>query len=198
MSGAVGAIEPPVPLLVVCTGNICRSPAAELLLRAGLGDNAGIAVASAGLAARVGEPVAAPMARLLAGCGVESAGFVARQLQLPVLHSARVVLTMTAAQRSAVVTRAPSLVRRSFTLHEFADFARLAGDLPGQVEPAGRLAALVAAAPRLRALRTGPHDDDVEDPYGRPDEVFDRVLRRITADVAALLAVLTASSAQTA
>ncbi|WP_204331651.1 arsenate reductase/protein-tyrosine-phosphatase family protein [Geodermatophilus sabuli] len=187
-----------MPLLVVCTGNICRSPAAELLLRAGLGEDAGIAVASAGLAARAGEPVAAPMARLLAERGVQPAGFVARQLQPPVLRSAGVVLTMTTAQRSAVVTRAPSAVRRAFTLHEFAELASLAGELPGQVRPVDRLVALIAAAPRLRALRTGPRDDDVEDPYRRSDEVFGRVLARIDADVAALLAFLTAAPAGTA
>jgi protein-tyrosine phosphatase len=198
MSGPVGPVEPPVSLLVVCTGNICRSPAAELLLRAGLGEDTGIAVASAGLAARAGEPVAAPMARLLAGRGVQPAGFVARQLQPPVLRSAEVVLTMTTAQRSAVVTRAPWAVRRTFTLHEFAELASLAGELPGQVRAADRLVALVAAAPRLRAFRTGPRDDDVEDPYRRSDEVFDRVLARIEADVAGLLALLTATPVGTA
>ena len=183
-------------LLVVCTGNICRSPAAELLLRAELGS--GLAVASAGLAARAGEPVAAPMARLLAARGVEPVGFVARQLDPSLLDSAGVVLTMTAAQRSAVVTRAPATVRRAFRLHEFAELARLAGDLPGEDGPAGRLSALVAAAPRLRAQRTDTRDDDIEDPYGRPSEVFARVLARIEADVAAMVAVLTGRVARSA
>jgi protein-tyrosine phosphatase len=192
------AARPPFPLLVVCTGNICRSPAAELLLRAGLGDDAGVAVSSAGLAARAGEPVAAPMARLLAARGVEPGGFVARQLDPPALRSTGLVLTMTAAQRSAVVTRAPAAVRRAFTLQEFAELARLAGDLPGAGHPAERLAALVAEAPRLRALRTGPRDDEIEDPYGRSDDVFARVLTRIEAAVEVLLDVLVPHPAHTA
>lgn len=187
---AATVVRPPFPLLVVCTGNICRSPAAELLLRAGLGEDAGVAVSSAGLAARAGEPVAPAMARLLAARGVDPGGFVARQLQPPELRSTGLVLTMTAAQRSAVVTRAPATVRRAFTLQEFAELARLAGDLPEEQHPAGRLAALVAEAPRLRALRTGARDDDVEDPYGRPDDVFVRALTRIEAAVKVLLDVL--------
>jgi protein-tyrosine phosphatase len=181
-------------VLFVCTGNICRSPAAELLLRAGLGDS-GVEVASAGLAARAGEPVAAPMARLLAARGVEPAGFVARQLEPAALRSAGLVLTMTAEQRSAVVTRAPATVRRVFTLREFADLAGLGAGLPGERHAAGRIAALVAAAPRLRALRTGPGDDDVEDPYGLPEEVFARALGRIETAVGTLLGALTPDAA---
>ncbi|WP_369257938.1 arsenate reductase/protein-tyrosine-phosphatase family protein [Geodermatophilus amargosae] len=184
-------------LLVVCTGNICRSPAAELLLRAGLGA-AGPAVASAGLAARTGEPVAPPMAALLTARGVDPGGFAARQLQPPMLRSAGLVLTMTAAQRSAVVTRAPAVVRRTFTLLEFADLARLGADLPQERDPAGRLATLLTAAPRLRALRTGPRDDDVEDPHGLGADVFARSLARIEAATALLLEVLTAHVARSA
>lgn len=185
------------PLLVVCTGNICRSPAAELLLRAGLG-NAGLAVASAGLAARAGEPVAAPMAALLTASGVDAAGFRARQLQPPMLHAAGLVLTMTTAQRAAVVGRLPAVVRRTFTLREFAELARLGAGLPSQPDPAARLAALVAAAPRLRALRTGLREDDVEDPYGLPADVFARSFRRIEQAVEALLDVLVPTSTHSA
>ncbi len=176
-------------MLVVCTGNICRSPAAELLLRAGLGD-ADVHVASAGLAARTGEPVAPPMARLLAARGVDTRGFRARQLQPAEDRSAGLVLTMTAEQRSAVVTRAPASVRRVFTLREFAELAHLVADLPGRSSPAGRLAALVAAAPRARALRDGVREDDVEDPYGLPDEVFARSLDLVDTAVRTLVAAL--------
>ncbi|MGY1706841.1 hypothetical protein ACI79C_19925 [Geodermatophilus sp. SYSU D00697] len=195
---AAEAARPPFPVLVVCTGNICRSPAAELLLRAGLGEGAGVAVASAGLAALAGEPVAAPMARLLAARGVDPEGFAARQLEPLGARSAGLVLTMTTEQRSAVVTRAPAAVRRTFALREFADLARLGGAALDQRHPADRLAALVAAAPRLRALRTGPRDDDVEDPHGRPDEVFAHAFTRIEGAVDALLDVVVPRPARTA
>jgi protein-tyrosine phosphatase len=187
---------PPFSVLVVCTGNVCRSPAAELLLRAGLGDDAGVAVSSAGLAALTGEPVAAPMASLLAARGIATDGFTARQLQAAGIRSAELVLTMTAAQRSAVVSRLPAAVRRTFTLRELAELARLAEHVPGA--PAERLAALVAQAPRLRALRTGARQDDVEDPYGRPDEVFRRVLALIEVSVAELIDVVAPRPARSA
>jgi protein-tyrosine phosphatase len=177
----------PLRVLAVCTGNVCRSPAAELLLRAGLGTSAAIEVASAGLGALAGEPVAAPMARLLRARGVDPAPFVARQLEASDVRDADLVLTMTTAQRRAVVTSVPAAVRRTFTLPEFADVAALAevDRLPGG--PAERVAAVLRAAPRARALRGGAPEDDIEDPYGRPDNVFARVFAAIDSAVDRLL-----------
>ena len=176
MTAPAGAPAPPV--LFVCTGNVCRSPAAELLLRDALGPETGLQVASAGLGALAGEPVAPPMARLLRERGVDPEGFRARQLVPPQARAAAVVLTMTAEQRAAVVLRVPAAVRRCFTLVEFADLLGLVAP-PSSGSPAERLVALVAAAGRARALRAVSEDDDVEDPYRRPDEVFDRVFTRI-------------------
>jgi protein-tyrosine phosphatase len=177
--------------LVVCTGNICRSPAAALLLRAGLGERSGVEVASAGLHAVVGEPVAEPVARRLRGLGIDAAGFRARQLQPSDLRGADVVLTMTSAQRSAVVGSLPAAVRRTFTLREFARLAALADVDPSAVEPGERLAAVVRAAPRARArYLPAPGEDDVEDPYRRSDEVHAEVFAAIGTAVRDLLAVL--------
>ncbi|MGY1606519.1 MULTISPECIES: arsenate reductase/protein-tyrosine-phosphatase family protein [unclassified Geodermatophilus] len=187
MSGT-GQPEEPLRVLVVCTGNICRSPAAELLLRAGLGPAAGVEVTSAGLSAPVGEPVAEPMARLLRAQGVDPGVSTARQVQPGAVRDADLVLTMTAAQRRAVVTSVPSAVRRTFTLVEFADVAALVGvaRLPGG--PAERIAAALRAAPVARAQRTGTTaEDDIEDPYGRSEDVFSRVLDRIDGAVERLL-----------
>jgi protein-tyrosine phosphatase len=182
-----------VSVLVVCTGNVCRSPAAEVLLRAGLGRRSGIRVASAGLEARVGEPVDGPMRQLLADRGLSTAAAVGRQLTPDLVRAADLVLTMTTDQRSAVVAQVPAAVRRTFTLREFADLAALAapdaGAGPGG--PGARLRALVQAAPRARACReAGPDRDDVEDPFRRPEAVHARALAAIDDAVGTLLAVL--------
>ena len=177
-------------VLLVCDGNICRSPAAELLWRARIGSS--VPVSSAGLVARVGEPVAEPMARLLVARGVTPDGFAARQLTPESVAAADLVLTMTTAQRGAVVSRAPVAVRRTFTLREFADLVGFvdAAQLAGMRSPATRLAALVEAAPRARARR-GVMADDIEDPYRRSDDVAQRVLLLVADavdDIAAALA----------
>lgn len=177
-------------VLVVCTGNICRSPAAELLLRASLPENSGIAVASAGLGARVGEPVAPPMARLLHGRDVGTDGFTARQLDPLHVTGADLVLTMTAEQRAAVVTQVPLAVRRTFTLLEFAELAALIDVGPATQGPAARLDELVRAAPRARARRAAARVDDVEDPYRQADEVFARAFAAVERAVEELLLAL--------
>ena len=55
--------QEPFSILVVCTGNVCRSPAAERLLASKLGST--VQVASAGTHALVGQPISEPMAALL-------------------------------------------------------------------------------------------------------------------------------------
>jgi protein-tyrosine phosphatase len=178
-------------VLVVCTGNICRSPAAELLLRAGLAQGAGIRVASAGIRAMAGASIAPQMAGRLRDRGIDPTGWTARQLDPVEVRSADVVLTMTADQRAAVVSRTPSAVRRTFTLREFADLAQLSDLDPGG-GPADRLIALVAAAPLARSRRGAQMaQDDIDDPYERPDDVFQRVLAEIETAVDRLLSALT-------
>ena len=62
--------DPPFRILTVCTGNICRSPVAERLLQAGLGD--AVAVSSAGVRAVVGDPIHPGMVALLERSGIRA------------------------------------------------------------------------------------------------------------------------------
>jgi protein-tyrosine phosphatase len=185
----------PAAVLFVCTGNLCRSPAAELLFRRRV--PAGLEVASAGLRAAAGRPVAAPTAALLRARGVDPRGVAARQLVPALVRDATLVLTMTAEQRAAVVSGTPAAVRRTFTLREFVALARLA-EPPAEREPAGRLAALVTGAGRARAVRGPAGDDDIADPYGRSDADHARALALVEAAVDELATLLAGSAADAA
>ena len=171
----------PFRVLVVCTGNICRSPAAERLLAAGLGaayrgrDAAGglapaIEVASAGTGAVVGHPMTDDMAALVAGLGVDPRGFEARQLVPEQVKQSDLVLALTRRHRSAIVEMVPAAVRRTFTLRELARLVATVdpATLPGaNATTADRLRALVPLAASRRGLTSHkPIDDDVVDPYG--------------------------------
>lgn len=154
-------------ILVVCTGNVCRSPAVEALLTSALGPSSGIVVGSAGTAALVGQPITDPMATLLSSADAEPKGHRARTVTRDLLARADLVLAVTRAHRAALVEMYPSGVRRTFTLREFA---RLASDVdPAQLPPGPpgeRLAALVPLAAAQRGLAPViPADDDVVDPY---------------------------------
>ena len=60
-------------ILIVCVGNICRSPMAEVMLREYLGgEDSVIAVESAGLAALTGNPIDPLAERVLADHGLSA------------------------------------------------------------------------------------------------------------------------------
>ena len=80
-------------ILVVCVGNICRSPTAELMLRNALAPSS-ISVSSAGLSARVGEGVEASARQVLEDHGHNAEGFKARQLTSDIVNESDLILVM--------------------------------------------------------------------------------------------------------
>ncbi|UQS17285.1 low molecular weight protein-tyrosine-phosphatase [Pseudomonas sp. HS6] len=80
-------------ILVVCVGNICRSPTAELLLRNALSPST-ITVTSAGLSARVGESMERTARQVLEDRGQSAEGFKARQLTADIVNESDLILVM--------------------------------------------------------------------------------------------------------
>lgn len=80
-------------ILVVCTGNICRSPMAAALLSHHLADaTASPRVGSAGTAALTGQPSAPEAVTLMSERGLDISGHRARQLDYDVLKGTDLVL----------------------------------------------------------------------------------------------------------
>lgn len=91
-------------ILVVCVGNICRSPVAEFLLQRDLVD---IRVHSAGLGALVGHDVE-PMARSVAEAdGLKCPQHNARQLTASHCREADLILVMERRHRDDVASLCP-------------------------------------------------------------------------------------------
>jgi protein-tyrosine phosphatase len=156
-------------VLTVCTGNICRSPAAERLLAATLGP--GVRVSSAGTGAVVGHGIQPDMAVLLKEVGIDTGWFSARQLTEDLIRDSTLILTMTRRHRSAVARMVPDAVRRTYTLLEFARIAAMTPHKPHETA-AGRLRHLVSIAPQARPLVKAEEDDDVPDPYGGDADLY--------------------------
>ena len=175
-------------ILCVCTGNVCRSPVAERLLAAALGPS--VTVASAGTYALVGESFSPPMDQLVLDGGADPVGFVSRQLAPVHLREADLVLGMAREHRSAAVELVPAVVRRSFTLREYA---RLLGQIDPALLPAGspgeraRASLPLAAAQRQRSTAA---EDDVTDPFRQADSAYTRAYGDIKLAVDAIAAVL--------
>ncbi|HST63645.1 MAG TPA: hypothetical protein VLM05_00530, partial [Mycobacteriales bacterium] len=111
-------------VLVVCSGNVCRSPLAERLLRARLdqelGAGAGLfTVTSAGTTAVVGAPMDPRAAAVARSLGADPDHFRARDLDAEQVIAADLVLTATRQHRGAVLRLHPAAHRYTFTLREF-------------------------------------------------------------------------------
>jgi protein-tyrosine phosphatase len=148
-------------VLFVCTGNICRSPMAEYLLRHRLRDHPdAVSVSSAGVAALVDHTVHPLTAEVLGERGIGTDGFAARYLTPSMLNEADLVLGMSREHRDAATTKAPVRWKRIAVAREF-DEAIAAGTAD-------------LAATRFPGDRNRP-ELDIADPMGRPREEFDRV-----------------------
>jgi len=88
----------PFRVLTVCTGNICRSPSAEVMLRdrlAAAGLSALVEVDSAGTADyHIGEPPSDPAVRAGAGRGYDLTALRARQITPADFHDFDLILAM--------------------------------------------------------------------------------------------------------
>lgn len=173
-------------ILTVCTGNICRSPLAELLLATRL-DDLGAQVASAGVRGLPAAPMTPEAIDLAVHYGVAEADADAhrsRYLLEPMLVAPDLILAMTRDHRRAIAELAPGRLRSTFTVREFArlaasltdaEVADAAASAGPSASDGDRLRAAAAAVAGRRGLVPPPDDpagDDVIDPYRRAWEVY--------------------------
>ena len=202
-------------VLMVCTGNICRSPLAEQLLRAqAAAANLPITVSSAGTGAMVGREMTAQAAELSTQYGALSTDHAPTQLTESIIAGADLILTATREHRAAVVSMHPKAIRRTFTLTQFARLAPTLVALASEnsstpptplvelvetstpttpAEPAksptDHLKSLLTYAAVARSLispPTDPTDDDITDPYKQSQSVYDKVAAEIDASISAI------------
>lgn len=104
-------------VLIVCVGNICRSPMAEGLMRRALPQHN---ISSAGLGALIGQPADPLAVELLRERGVDISAHRARQLQSKSIMESDLILVMELSQQRHLEEQNPLARGKIFRLCEQA------------------------------------------------------------------------------
>jgi protein-tyrosine phosphatase len=120
-------------ILLVCTGNTCRSPMAEGLLKKRIADacgcdpnqldRSGISVTSAGVAAMPGARASSQAVETMRGYAVDLGTHSSQPVTERLVQNADLILTMTEGHRQALLAQFPTAVNRTYTV------ARGSGDI---------------------------------------------------------------------
>lgn len=181
-------------ILVVCTGNVCRSPLAQALLHDTVAQlSRDVFVTSAGTGALTGEQPPAEILSQAQAWGLELASHAPTQITEEAVQNAELILTAERSHRANIVAMVPSASRKVFTLKQFA---RIAQSMLEDAEPSALdalrsqpFALLVNEIADHRALTPPPMqpaDDDIADPFRRNQRDYDASAEEIRETIEAL------------
>jgi protein-tyrosine-phosphatase len=110
-------------ILIVCTGNVCRSPMAQGLLAHALSAQPGplsnLKVISAGVAAHTGEAISENSVTALKKVGIDISDVHSQGLTQELLNKSLVVFGMTESHRAIIRSRARPVPEHLYLFREF-------------------------------------------------------------------------------
>src|SRR6266566_9920359 len=106
-------------VLFVCTGNVCRSPMAEGILRRAVQGRGDYRVFSAGLGAMEGQPPSHYAVQAVRELGIDISGQRSRMLTPELVQQADYIFGMTHSHIDTVMLLYPQAAEKTFLLREF-------------------------------------------------------------------------------
>ncbi|MFH1146504.1 MAG: hypothetical protein V1736_02205 [Pseudomonadota bacterium] len=129
--GNLSSIPPIIKtVLFVCTGNICRSPAAERVFQNAISDLADFRVHSAGTHAREGNQATESMIIACREEDFDLTGHRAKKLTPEMIREAEIVLTMERLHTEYVLSLDLESLEKTFNLAWFAGYPLYTDSIP--------------------------------------------------------------------
>jgi protein-tyrosine phosphatase len=171
-------------IMFVCTGNICRSPMAEGLLRLSLERRGidGVKVTSTGTWGQDGSRATEHAWSAAAASGAPLEGHRAQTFSAQLAEDADLIVAMTSVHLREIEDMAPGTAQRTRLLKEIS---LLEPEIEDDMSPDDRLAALLSA-PRPAYMRA----HDLDDPMGFPLPVYERCRDEISKGIDSLVRLL--------